>query len=248
MQSIRRAHRILRALADSPDGLTVTQLSAELQLPPSTVHRLLAVLQEEQFVSRPDGKSWCYLGPESLRIGLAARRPRVTSSLRAAEVVSELADTFGQGALLVELRGRRAESVLQCGLADWAGGYAGDLMPFHAVAAARALLIDMDRAEVMRLLSEYEFLPRRARTPGTVTELLQRVDTVRRRGHETVYGEFVPAVWEFAAPVRGGSGQVLAGLAVVWHEARTTAEQAVRISEQVARAAREISQEFGYAC
>ncbi|MEV7192279.1 IclR family transcriptional regulator C-terminal domain-containing protein [Streptomyces sp. NPDC093510] len=246
MRSIRRAHRILRALANSVDGLTMTELSAELDIPPSTVHRLVAVLQEHQFVSRQDSSARCCLGPASLQAGLAARRPRVTSSPRAAEVVAGLADASGQGALLVELRGRRAEAVLQRGLGEWAGGYAGDLMPFHAVAAARTLLLDMDDTHVMRLLSEYQFLPRRDRTPGTVVELQQRLDTMRGRGHESVYGEYVPAVWEFAAPVRGGAGQVLAGLAVVVHEVRTTGEQAVRMGERVAHAAMEISTEFGY--
>ena len=54
VQSISRALAILRALSESGDGMTLSDVAQIVGLPASTTHRLLTTLQQERFV-RFDG-------------------------------------------------------------------------------------------------------------------------------------------------------------------------------------------------
>jgi DNA-binding IclR family transcriptional regulator len=94
-----RSFRVLQVMLDSEqDSLGVRQMAAELGLPPSTVHRLLGVLQEERLVARnPDGSY--RLGLEFLRLAwkTTARFPLSTV---ARPVLERLAEQTEESALL----------------------------------------------------------------------------------------------------------------------------------------------------
>ena len=65
VRSLTRALTLLRHLAESGDGMSLTELSESTSLPPSTTHRLLTTLESERFV-RPDPQGGLW------RIGVAA--------------------------------------------------------------------------------------------------------------------------------------------------------------------------------
>jgi len=65
VQSLGRALALLTALAERPGAAGVTSLAHQLGLPRSTVHRLLATLEEADFVVREPGRRY--------RLGSAAR-------------------------------------------------------------------------------------------------------------------------------------------------------------------------------
>ena len=51
---------ILRSVADSPAGLTVSALSRSSGVPRATAHRLVAALERERLLGRAGtGASWC---------------------------------------------------------------------------------------------------------------------------------------------------------------------------------------------
>ena len=64
VQSLSRALAILGVLAESGDGMTLTDVAQIVGLPPSTVHRLLTTLEHRRFVrfeprGRACGRSAC---------------------------------------------------------------------------------------------------------------------------------------------------------------------------------------------
>jgi DNA-binding IclR family transcriptional regulator len=61
-QTLARGLRVLRALADSPDGLSVTELAAELGTHRAGIYRLLGPLVEERLVARAAGRYTLGLG------------------------------------------------------------------------------------------------------------------------------------------------------------------------------------------
>ena len=76
VQSVTRAFAILRAVAESGDGMTLTDIAQIVGLPPSTAHRLLTTLQQERFV-RFDGTAHLWqVGVEAFIIGNAFVRTR----------------------------------------------------------------------------------------------------------------------------------------------------------------------------
>lgn len=69
IQSVDRAIRVLRVLAEQRKPLTALELSRVVELDRSTVHRLLTSLENSNMVTK-DGSSWS-TGPGSLFLGQA---------------------------------------------------------------------------------------------------------------------------------------------------------------------------------
>jgi IclR family acetate operon transcriptional repressor len=67
--ALERVLRTLRLLADEPDGLTLSQLMAQIEAPKTSVHSLLQGLAAAAYVQRHD--SLYRLGPESFVLGAA---------------------------------------------------------------------------------------------------------------------------------------------------------------------------------
>lgn len=243
-----RAHLVIKALAASPEGLTPRQLGERVQLPPTTLHRLLRELQHQGFVTRQMGGARCYLGPAALDVGLGALRPAVLASTGAVRAVTELAERFGERTVLVEMRARRAVVVFGSGPEHWSGPYAGPqgVVPFRTAAAARALLLDLEDVEVGRLLADQDPGPDRTVAFDSVQDLVQQLAVVRRRGFEIAHEEWGPESWEIAAPVRNGAGRVIAGLAVLTQRSRLPRRRANRIKAEAILTAHAVAVELGY--
>lgn len=100
VRSLTRALNLLRHLAQSGDGMSLTELSEAAELPPSTTHRLLTTLESERFV-RPDpaGGVW-QIGVAAFIVGTAFARTRDKLSLsrpylrRVMEMSGETANLF----------------------------------------------------------------------------------------------------------------------------------------------------------
>jgi DNA-binding IclR family transcriptional regulator len=63
VQVVERTARILRALAEAPDGLSLSQVAERVGLARSTVHRLVGALQVERFVVSVSPNGRVKLGP-----------------------------------------------------------------------------------------------------------------------------------------------------------------------------------------
>src|SRR3954453_19608607 len=74
VQVIARAAQILRALDGEPHGLSLSQLSERLDLPRSTVHRVVSALATEGLVAAASPNGRVRLGPELARLALSSRR------------------------------------------------------------------------------------------------------------------------------------------------------------------------------
>jgi DNA-binding IclR family transcriptional regulator len=72
---LQRATAVLRALANGGRlGLSLTEIAKDLQLPHSTVHRILAQMARERFVGQDEDSRKYILGPLAFELGLAAER------------------------------------------------------------------------------------------------------------------------------------------------------------------------------
>ncbi|GAA2074102.1 IclR family transcriptional regulator [Pseudolysinimonas kribbensis] len=103
-QGLSRALAVLRVLAGAEHPLTLSQLAQELDVPKSTLVRLLAVMQEEGFVRRYGDPPTFAIGHVVHEIAQAYRPPSVAEI--AAPVMRRLAEEVGFTANLGVLRGR----------------------------------------------------------------------------------------------------------------------------------------------
>lgn len=105
VQVIARAAEVLRALEGNEQGLSLGQLSRQLNLPKSTVQRIVAALDRENFVIAGAAQAGVRLGPALARIARSVRFGLVEIAHPSLE---ELAQRTGETVDLAILKGAEA--------------------------------------------------------------------------------------------------------------------------------------------
>lgn len=103
-QTLDRGLRVLRVLSESPEGLTITELSVRLQVNRTVVYRLISTLEQHGLVRR-DARSRLFVGLGVLHLASA-----VQPLLRdlAMPVLRSLAESIGSTAHLTVADGDEA--------------------------------------------------------------------------------------------------------------------------------------------
>ena len=143
-QTLDRGLRVLRVLAESPDGLTITELSGRLQVNRTVVYRLISTLEQHGLVRR-DARSRLFVGLGVL--GLASAVQPLLRDL-AMPVLRSLAESVGCTAHLTVADGDEAQAlaVVEPTWTDFHVAYrVGARHPLSRGAAGRAIgLLDAD--------------------------------------------------------------------------------------------------------
>ncbi|MEM8705418.1 MAG: IclR family transcriptional regulator [Actinomycetota bacterium] len=212
VQSIERAFAVLRALATAPYG--VTELAEQVDLPKSTVARLLGALESEGAVTQDEMGGEYRLGDGLLDIAGAAQPGRnLVATVR--PFLLELSEEIGEAVGLGIAQERNvyyldhAEPEADVMVRDWTG----EALPMHSVPSGMALLAHMSPAEVDRYLA----VPAEQVTPNTLVDpdaIRERLDAVRNLGYAWGYEEGVDGINSLAAPIIGGDGEVIAAIHV----------------------------------
>lgn len=202
IESVDKALRVLWLLQERP-RLTVSEAAEALGVARSTAHRLLQMLQEHGFATQ-DVATRAYLpGRALLEIGLAAIRNLDVRQVARAELeqlVSEVRETVQ----LVLLEGPRTLVIdsVECVEIVRVTGRTGGSLPPHCTSAGKAMLAQLDRAEVRSLLGPEPLERLTERSIGTYDQLEPQLERVRAEGYATNFGENEPAVAALAVAVR----------------------------------------------
>lgn len=208
MQSIERAFAILRALAVGPSG--VTELAERVDLPKSTVARLLNALESEGAIEQDEVGGEYRLGPAIEEIAggssqgrslIAAAQPFLVDLSERTEEASGLDFLDGRHVQFMDM----VESGQDVQIRDWTG----EGGPAHSLSAGIAILAHLGDAAIKAYIDG----GLEAMTPATLTtadELHDRLALVRSAGYVWVYEEFAEGINSVAAPIFGPDGVVAA--------------------------------------
>jgi IclR family acetate operon transcriptional repressor len=218
ISAIDRALIVLEALADAPQGMTVTELSARLRINKGLTHRILTSLAYREYIYKDEDTQHYRIGVRLL--GLAFRHLKVLDVYDVLlPILRKLAKETGELAELnwVE-QGRmvtvaKADSPRQLRVVS----YLGQQQALHATASGKVYLASLPEQQALQR-AVAEGLTRF--TPATITDLeaLKReLDTVRTQGYATNVQESTLHVLAVAAPIRAMSddGQVVGSVGVV---------------------------------
>jgi DNA-binding IclR family transcriptional regulator len=210
VQSIDRAFAVLRSLTAGPAG--VTQLAEQVDLPKSTVSRLLATLEELGVVEQIAAGGNYRIGSGLIEIASAVMPGRSLVAAARPHLV-ELARQTGEAAGLAVPEGRmahyvdQADSDNQVQVRDWTG----ERIVMHAVPSGLVFLAWAEPAFVEAYLKG----PLQAFTSRTITDpgsLRRRLAEIRETGYAWNYEEFADGANSVAAPIRNERGDVIAAI------------------------------------
>jgi DNA-binding IclR family transcriptional regulator len=248
VQIVERTLATLRALAPHTSGLSLAALAATLDVPQGSMHRLLAVLEREQFVTRSPSNRRYFLGAAARQLSeVNASRDAVLVAPH--EALTDAAAASGETVFLTELIGDRAICVVLAQSQHPLRLFVriGQDMPLHASAAARVLLAYLPPAEAQHLLLNYPLTQFTRDTPNTVAQVLQHLAEVRARGYDVCNDELDPGVWAVSAPARVSTGRVVASVTLAGPAHRLAAQGVQDASRRtVAEAAKRMSEDLGW--
>ncbi|MGI4838260.1 MAG: IclR family transcriptional regulator [Janthinobacterium lividum] len=185
IQVISRAASILRSLEDEPKGLSLGEIAKRIELPRSTVQRLVDALALEQLLE-VRGAGGVRLGPALMRL---AARSHLDITHRARAFLEALSHQTGETAVLTHANGLEMlilHSVVSHQELRVAPG-SGTFLTVYASSAGKVVLASMSDDAVIEMLTG----KMKQMTPMTRTleQLLVELAAVRREGFAYDAGE-----------------------------------------------------------
>ena len=242
VQSLLRGLGLLERLAETDQGMGLTELALAVGLAPSTAHRLLRSLEKRHFVHHDAERGLWFIGVRAFAIGNAFLRGQDFVAL-AWPVMRRLMESVGETVNLAVLEGGHAVYLAQveCHEVMRASARPGARAPLHGSGVGKALLAAVPAEEAAALLGKGP-LPRF--TPKTVTapaDLRPQLPLVRRQGFAVDDEEQTVGMRCVAAPVFGADGRPVAAVSVSGPTARIGNARMAELGRRVAQAAREIT-------
>ena len=213
--SAERSLRLLATLADSGRPMTLADLVVALALPKATVHRLCNQLLVSGFVSRDVNERDFVVGPALRQLALNTLNHGSLRGLRH-EVLATLVAQVGETCNFTTLDGAgvlyldRVEAPWPWRLTLDVGAH----VPLHCTASGKLFLAHLSDKQREAMLRTLDLKPVTKHTISTAQALRAECETIRERGYAFDREEFVLGLVAMAVPVRDGTGEVRAALAV----------------------------------
>lgn len=246
---IERCLDVMELLADSPNGLRLSEITERVSMPKSAAHRLLTALASRGF-ARLDPLSQRYLmGLKLVVLGTRFLSGTGITDLCQPEL-DRLAQTTGE---LVRLAIVENDDLIWVAEAQGArrglryDSVASRIVKMHCTATGKAWLATLDEETALRIVLQRGFGPPEDHGPRavrTVTELVAELDRVRARGYAMAYEEGEPGMSAIAAAIANPrpGGPYVGTISVAGPSVRMTPDQMERMAPEVLRAAEAATQ------
>jgi IclR family transcriptional regulator, acetate operon repressor len=236
--SAERTLRLMALLAEEGRPMTLAELTAQLQLPKVTVHRLCANLVAGGFLVRDLDERSFTIGPALRELAFNALNHGTLRGLRHA-VLKTLVDQIGETCNFTTLDGAevlyldRVEARRALRLTIDVGAH----VPLHCSASGKLLLAHMPRRQRDTVIRRIPLTALTAHTLTTPEALRAECDEILAQGFARDREEFVPGLIALAVPVRDAQQAVRATIAVHAPVARLSMAEAEARLDALQRAA-----------
>ena len=250
VNSIVKGVRIVDLLK-SRGPLSYIEIFKQVELPKSTLFKILLTLETEELVRRDPDSGRYQLGVKLIEWGIGAQ-----AQLEIRRVALPFMQDLGKSLnCTIHLTVVSHDEVLpiesyEPGGTAWPHyifhGGVGIPAPLHATAPGKAILAFMDRSERERMLGKKGL---KKFTENTLTDLAQldaSLQAIRVSCYAVSYAEHNEMVNAVATPIRDHGGKVFASLSALGIVSLITPERIPGIAQQMIQAANEISRLFGY--
>lgn len=183
VKTLIRGLDILQLFSAEDPELSQSEIAARCGLPMPTVHRLVGTLVSRQFLEPVSGGRGLRLGNAVLRLAgplMSRRDPDVLIRQKLHEMSERTGETTNLatlvGAWIVYLDGVTGSRVLT------PQATIGARLPAHCTALGKALLAQLDDADVKKRMGKLPYQQLTKYTARSWTDLKERLDEVRKSG------------------------------------------------------------------
>lgn len=212
--NLQNACRVLKFLADYPNGLSLKSISENLNIPRTTALRICSTLELENLLSRNSLGNYC-LGSSLTPLGMRAL-PEEGLREMAVPILSALASTSRETTHLAMLCGKKSLLLEVCDspLLLRVASRPGSLALIHCSATGKVFLAWSIYIALEKFMDGVEM---ERKTPGTLTslaELEKEIQKVKKYGYAIDDEEYALGVRCLAAPVRDINNHVVAAVGI----------------------------------
>lgn len=239
--ALDKALDVLDAIGNAPQGMDHVRLAEAVNLPRTTLYRVLGTLVARGMIRRDRTRKVYRLGFRYLEL---VRNAYLMPDLVAAASyeLRSLRDLTGETAYLAVLDGNQVLSLERCEGAhsERSAAALGQSKPVYCTSQGKAILSAMDEAGRNKALKGVTW---DALTPLTLTDrrrLNAELKITAQRGYAIDDEEIVLGVRCVGAPIVDAAGQVRGALSVAGPAFRLTLDRLALIGPEVAEAARRV--------
>lgn len=223
-----RSLSILRAVAAAGRAISLAELSATLDLPKATVHRICGALMDSGFLTRDLDERSFAVGPALRALALDTLNHDSTRGLRH-EVLTALVAQVGETCNFTTLD-RAGVLYLDRVEAPWPWRLTlevGTHVPLHCTASGKLFLAMMPASEREAMLTQLPLARLTHATRVTADDLRAECERIVQMGYSIDEEEFVQGLTAIAVPVLDTHGRVRAALATHAPSSRMDRESAI---------------------
>lgn len=199
VQSVERVFDILDLMADAGGSLTLSELAAQTELPPPTIHRLLRTLLGKGYVRQLANRRYS-LGPRLIRLGDGANKQL---GAIAAPYLAELVAQLEESANMAVLEGDMVLYVAQVPSRHSMRMFTeiGRRAHTHDTGVGKAMLAQLEDDVVRGIVGRTGMPQPTEQSIGTPDELVAHLGLIRERGYSIDDNEQEVGVRCFAVAV-----------------------------------------------
>ncbi len=247
IQSLLRSMELLEVLKEKNRSFTIAELADTMNLPPSTVHRILQTFCEKKYVMRDERSHTYRLGPALIPLGKAASKG-IRLQDAAKPILAALSQKTGEDVYLIIPVGNKGLVIEKYDGPSHLKvveefGYE---MYLHCGAIRKVLLA----YQSPNFIDEYMkniIMQDRAYPYVRPADLRAELDKIRADGYAISRGDYVADAVGVGAPVFNAEGELACSIGIITPEIRLNAENSLdTLCAYVKSFAAELSSDLGY--
>lgn len=220
-KTLDKGLEMLFQFTERTPSLSVKDMMTLLDLPRSTIYRLLDTLKSKKLIQE------CGPGRYNLGLGILQLAKIASAGMNlltiARPIMERLSEETGETVILSSLINNRAICLerIESSQVIKLTFERGKLLPLHAGASASVLLAFMEQEQQKKIIEDLK-------NEKFIIDLdlfLNRLNRVKEEGYVISNEEVDPGAWAVAAPIIGADGNLLAGLSVAGPKFRINVKQ-----------------------
>ncbi len=245
VQALERGLVVLSELAKN-SGISLTDLAIKVDMPASSVHRVLATLEKHGFAGFEENTQEWFVGVEAFRAGNAFLT-RANLAEAARDAMRQLMDDTGETANLAIADSGDVVFIGQIESDNPIRAFfnPGTRGSMHASGIGKALLAEMPHTSVEKIVQKNGLPSYTDSTLTTKDALFANLDTIRQQGWSLDDEERFSGMRCVAATIHNAFGEAIAGISVSGPSVRFSDDVIAELGPKVISAAGVVTSKIG---